>query len=231
VAQGGAQPADTEGVGPVRPRTRPPARLAALVAAALALVAIAAPQVAHAASSFPTVFGPVTGNPANRLLGQPMDQYAYDHARRCRRSPQPGALAMVDWLKRNASGQFWGIMRCSKLGRGNYSLHAEGRAIDWHLNARRAGDRREAARLISLLLAPDAAGNLHALARRMGVQEIIWDCRAWFGGGEVRKYSVCYKGRGGAYKNPGPTLAHRDHIHFGLSRAGAGKQTTFWVSG
>jgi hypothetical protein len=218
-------------VGPARPAARPHVRLAALAASALSLVAIAAPQAAQAASSFPTVFAPVTGNPANRLLGQPIDQYAYDHARRCRRSPQAGALAMVSWLKPNAGGQFWGIMRCSKLGRGNYSLHAEGRAIDWHLNARSASGRREAARLISLLLAPDAAGNPHALARRMGVQEIIWDCRAWFGGGEVRNYSVCYKGRDGAYKNPGATLAHRDHIHFGLSKAGARKQTTFWLGG
>ena len=176
-------------------------------------------------------FSSVSGNPANRLLAQPIDDYEYDRATRCRKSPQAGTLAMVEWLKRNAGGQFWGIMRCSKLGKDNYSLHAEGRAIDWHLNARSAGDRTEAARLISLLLAPDAEGNEHALARRMGVQEIIWDCRSWWAGGTPGKYSVCYKGRGGKYKNPGATLAHRDHIHFGLSKAGARKLTSFWLGG
>ena len=81
-------------------------------------------------------------------------------------------------------GQSWGIMRCEKLVRRNYSLHAEGRALDWHLDARNPADRRAGERLIALLLAPDRAGNPHALARRMGVQEIIWDCRAWWSGAE-----------------------------------------------
>ena len=66
-------------------------------------------------------------------------------------------------------------MRCSKLGRGDYSLHAEGRAVEWHPDAASAGDRREARRLIDLLLAADRAGNPHALARGMGIQEIIHD--------------------------------------------------------
>ena len=77
-------------------------------------------------------------------------------------------------------------MRCEKLSRRNYSLHSEGRALDWHLDARNAADRRAGRRLIKLLLAPDRAGNPHALARRMGIQEIIWDCRAWWSGARSR---------------------------------------------
>ena len=58
-----------------------------------------------------------------------------------------GARAPARWRcsggsSAHARGESWGIMRCEKLCRGNYSLHAEGRAIDWHLDARNAADRR-----------------------------------------------------------------------------------------
>ena len=75
-------------------------------------------------------------------------------------------------------------MRCERLGPDSFSLHAEGRAIDWHLDAARRAERREARRLIDLLLAKDRVGNPHALARRMGIQEIIWNCRSWWSGSE-----------------------------------------------
>jgi hypothetical protein len=174
-------------------------------------------------------YGQVKGNPADRLADQPIDDYAYDHAKRCRKRPTPGALALVEWLERNSAGSFWGIMRCSKLSGHDYSLHAEGRAIDWHLDARRRADRRAARRLILLLLASDRAGNPHALARRMGVQEIIWDCRSWWSGAErMGPYSVCLDRRGRPKRHVDFTLAHRDHVHIGLSRAGARKRTSFW---
>ena len=34
----------------------------------------------------------------------PIDDYAYDKARDCRKRPTPGALALVDWLEKNAKG-------------------------------------------------------------------------------------------------------------------------------
>jgi hypothetical protein len=36
----------------------------------------------------------VTGNPADRLAERPIDDYAYDKARDCRKRPTPGALAL-----------------------------------------------------------------------------------------------------------------------------------------
>ena len=88
-------------------------------------------------------------------------------------------------------------MRCERWGKNSASLHAEGRAVDWHLDAARPADRREARRLIDLWLATDRAGNEHALARRMGIQEIIWNCRSWWSGSDgMGKYSACYTERG-----------------------------------
>jgi hypothetical protein len=64
----------------------------------------------------------------------------------------------------------------------------------------------------------------------MGVQGIIWDCRSWWGHGEgLGKYSVCYDKKGRRKKRVNKTLAHRDHIHFEMSRTGARKSTSFWT--
>ena len=189
-----------------------------------------APASAFAAG-FPTRFAPMQQNPADRLADQPMDSYRYDRAKRCNRSPRRGTLALQGWLAAHARGESWGIMRCEKLSRRNYSLHAEGRAIDWHLDARNAADRRAGRRLIKLLLAPDRLGNPHALARRMGIQEIIWDCRAWWSGSDQPTgYSPCYTRRGKPRRRVDATTAHRDHLHIGLNRMGAARLSSFWRS-
>ena len=173
-------------------------------------------------------FRPVSGNPADKLTGVPIDDYRYDHAKDCRKNPAKGTQALAAWMDRNAGGSFWGIMRCERWGKGRASLHAEGRALDWHLNVHNGADRREADRIIKLLLAPDRAGNLHALARRMGVQEIIWNCRSWYSGGDsLRPYSPCYDEKG-RRKKIDDTTAHRDHIHFGVNWPGAKMRTSFW---
>jgi hypothetical protein len=191
------------------------------------LAAVLALAVAGSAAGAPLEW--VGDNPADRLLARPLEEPRYDHARRCVRTPSPGALALARWLGRNSAGQFWGIMRCERLGPRNFSLHAEGRAVDWHLDARRPADRRAAQRLIRLLLAPDRLGNPHALARRMGAQEIIWNCRAWWSGGEgMEPYRQCYDRRGRKRSSVSRTLAHRDHVHLGLNRSGARGQTSFW---
>jgi hypothetical protein len=191
------------------------------------LVALTACAAASAAIASP--YGRVANNPADRLAAEPLDDYRYDRAKRCRKRPSPGALALVGWLQHNSRGSSWGIMRCEKLSRSDYSLHSEGRAIDWHLSVHRPADRRAARRLILLLLAEDAAGNPHALARRMGVQEIIWDCRSWWSGSErMGPYSPCFDREGRRRKSVGDTVAHRDHMHIGLNLQGARKQTSFW---
>jgi hypothetical protein len=204
-----------------------PARLLLTLCLALLLASSCAAGLSHAASP-PQ---PLEGNPADRLADSPIDPYRYDHASRCRRSPSPGALALEAWLGLHVRGTSWGIMRCEKLSSRHYSLHSEGRALDWHLDAGDPADRRAARRIVSLLLATDRAGNPHALARRMGIQEIIWDCRSWWSGSDgMDDYSVCLTSRGKPRRGVSPTLAHRDHIHLGLSRAGAAKRTSFWRS-
>src|SRR5436190_23897954 len=77
----------------------------------------------------------VPRNPADKLAALPIDPMQYDYAKRCLKKPQPGTLALQSWLEQHSAGVSWGIMRCEKLSKHNYSLHSEGRAIDWHLDA------------------------------------------------------------------------------------------------
>ena len=141
--------------------------------------------------------------------------------------------ALVDWLGRNADGVFWGTYRCEKWGPRSASLHAEGRAVDWHAGRRRRPpQRREAERLIAPASSPrTASAQPQALARRMGVEEIIWDCGYWGAGmGQVRPYSAraCPSAASCAARSTRP-IAHRNHLHIGLTKAGAAKRTSFWT--
>ncbi len=175
----------------------------------------------------------LNGNPANdpRLLRKPIEPSRYDDARRCLPRPQPGTLALERWLGRHFRGVSWGIMRCEKLGPGNFSLHAEGRALDWNLDAGVPRQRRAAANLIGLLLARDRRGNTTALARRMGVQGLIFNCRSWWAGSSrLEAYDYCYRRDGRLRRHLNRTAAHRDHLHIELDWAGARKRTSFWRS-
>src|SRR3954447_3098276 len=184
-----------------------------------AAIALAIPA---AASALPTV----SANPANKLLSRGIDPIHYDDATKCNGGHVlAGTMAMVHWLEKNASGVNWGEDRCEMWGKKSASIHSAGRAIDWHPSSMAAGRA-----LVKLLLAADKDGNAAALARRMGVQGIIFNCKAWFGNWDAQMgdYSYCYTKRGKRKKNLDPTQAHMNHVHIELNLRGAKKRTTFW---
>jgi hypothetical protein len=199
-----------------------------LLIALLALLAAAAPAGAFRLGQ---PLAPVAGNPADRLAALAPDPETYDPATHCSDKPRPGMTALVGWLQRNAKGVSWGTYRCEMWGPHSASLHAEGRAVDWHLDVTNPADKAEAKRLIDLFLAPDRAGTPHALARRMGIEEIIWDCSYWGAGmADFEPYSACEDAHGQMLRHVDPTIGHRNHIHIGLSLAGAARRTSFWAS-
>ena len=196
---------------------------------ALILIALTVAAPAQAFRLGPDAARHVSGNPAEHFASLPIDDEVYDTATHCSSKPRKGVVAFQHWLERHARGVFWGSYRCEMWGKHEASLHAENRAIDWHLDVKNPADKREGRRLIELLLAPDREGNAHALARRMGVEEIIWDCSYWgAGSADFGKYAPCYGKSGKLRKHVDPTVGHRNHIHFGMSRRGAAARTTFW---
>ena len=171
-------------------------------------------------------------NPADELSHLPIEASIYDKATHCSSKTRPGVAKLQRWLEENVRGVFWGSYRCEKWGKHEASLHAENRAIDWHLDVSDRADKRAAEKLIRLLLAPDAAGNPQALARRMGVEELIWDCGYWGAGmTQFTEYRACYGKRGKLKRKLNPTIAHRDHVHVGMTNRGAAARTSFWSRG
>lgn len=205
-------------------------RLLRMLSLALAVVLV----LAGTSSAFrlgDVPLAPVSGNPAHALVDLEPDEQTYEPATRCLRLRRPGVERLVRWLDRNAAGVSWGTYRCETWGRGSASLHAEGRAVDWHLDSRDPAQRAAGKKLIRLLLAPDTAGAPQALARRMGIQELIWDCSYWGAGSEeFRPYAPCH-GKDGRTRRRrvDPTVGHLDHIHIGLTKAGAMGRTSFWA--
>jgi len=201
-------------------------RLVSLIVPVVLLVAAA---TAQALPHVPQPTPPVAENPAEAFVAEPIENSVYDPATKCAPKTKPGMVALQHWLETNVRGVFWGSYRCDKWGKDSASLHAENRAIDWHLDVSSRADRRAANRLFTLLLAPDSAGNPQALARRMGVEELIWDCGYWAAGmPDFRPYSPCYTKRGKLRKRVNVTVAHRDHVHIGMTKAGARARTSFW---
>jgi hypothetical protein len=148
-----------------------------------------------------------------------IDPYVrYEGPTRClTNTEQPGVREFRALLQRRFGANTAGISRnCSGSAT---SDHHEGRAYDWMLNAFSATDRAKAKEVLDWLLATDAHGNEHAMARRLGISYIIWDRQVW------RSYRE--PGRWHAYSGWSP---HTDHIHFSFSWAGAQRTTSFWAT-
>jgi hypothetical protein len=80
--------------------------------------------------------------------------------------------------------------------------------------------------VINTWLAKDQRGRNNALARRMGIQLIIYNCRWWQAGDRGwSPYSAC------SGRNPDPTQGHIDHVHIELTKPAAKLKTSYWRSG
>jgi hypothetical protein len=118
------------------------------------LLLLAGASPAGAMVKLPEHPAPIAGNPADRLLSLPIEDSAYDGARKCTpKASRPGMLALQRWLEANVRGVFWGSYRCEKWGKGK-------------------------------------------LKRMLN-----------------------------------KTIAHRDHVHIGMTKRGAAARTSFWSRG
>jgi hypothetical protein len=152
----------------------------------------------------------------------------YEAQTTCTKAPRPGTVALANWLmstyKRTGS---MGMMRA--CGSGGTSEHKDGRAFDWKADVRKKATRRAAYDFINKALAPDAAGNAHALARRMGIMYIIYNDTIW---SSYRDFAPRPYLNAGCKKRKkcSRTLRHLDHVHISLGYAGAAAQTSWYRS-
>ncbi|HSK22701.1 MAG TPA: hypothetical protein VK906_05980 [Egicoccus sp.] len=144
---------------------------------------------------------------------------AYEPQSACSPTAKAGTVTMKDALLASYPvTRNLGIARACHLG--GRSEHKEGRAFDWGAYVSRAGERASVEQFLTQLLATDADGNRHALARRMGVMYVIWNGQIW----------SAYRPGDGWRRYGGPN-PHTDHAHVSLSRAGGAGQTSFFAQG
>lgn len=133
-------------------------------------------------------------------------------------TPKPGVLAfrqyaIARWGQRPGSPQ-------NIIGDASHAAkasdHNQGTAWDLMTTGLDHGDR-----IVADVLASDSSGNPHALARRAGIQYLIWNRQMW------RAYP--WQGRpSGTWTPYTGTSPHTDHVHFSFSRAGAAAQTSLY---
>jgi len=182
--------------------SRGPAVVVTVVAAlVLALLAGAVPAQARAIQAargrYPAAIEPLAG---------------YQPQTTCSPTAKPGVADFSRRLLRAyPTTRSLGIVRaCSVGGR---SEHKEGRAFDWGVSARSAADRARVAKVVTWLTRADTFGNRFAMARRLGIQYLIWNRKIW----------GSYSAASGWRKYTGAN-SHRDHVHISFKR-GAGDGT------
>jgi len=135
----------------------------------------------------------------------------YQEGTRCLTENQPGAVAFAKLLNTTYGTHTYGILRkCA-------AEHGEGRALDWMIDSTKPDNLALANALTRWLAAPDAQGRPGAMARRFGINYIIFNRQQWKAWAPERGWT--------AYYGVSP---HTDHIHFSFNWDGAYKRTSWW---
>lgn len=121
---------------------------------------------------------------------------------------KPGVLAIANLLGDHYDRPGYTTSRaCIDLR----SEHYDGRAVDWQLDANDPQDRRIGDAAVTWLTANDGE-----VARRLGIQSIIWNHRSWHSSNPVWQ----------GYVGQSP---HTDHVHISLNWDGAYMRTSWWT--
>jgi len=151
------------------------------------------------------------------------DPFVSTRATRCTGQAAGGTYLLLRYLQRwYPRGENWGIYNCRLP-----SLHSEGRAVDFHLENTDPYDKAHGDQIFYWFLREDYGGTAAAMARRWGVQEIIWNCAIWSVNGGLRTYYRCDPNDPGFSRDR--TLRHEDHVHIGQNPYGAGGYTTAYT--
>lgn len=156
----------------------------------------------------------VTGAAPVAPVGQPAQvdyRPVYTAQVACDPVDRPGTRALGAYLVRTFGAGSVGYSRfCAG---GGQSEHYDGRALDWMLDANKP-DQKATADAAAAWMTADGG----TIARRLGVQYIIWNKAMWRAYAPERGW-VAYTG-----SNP-----HTDHIHISLGWDGAMARTSWWT--
>ncbi len=205
-------------------RPRLTARAAVVAAALVALLATWLPASASPAHAANPPVEPVTPVFTGVVDVKP----EYQGQVLCDPAPKPGTVRLGDIIK--ATYPAYATIGYERdCAAGGQSEHKDGRALDWMVSVRDAGQKAAAEAFLAWLLEPDADGVPAAMARRLGVMYIGWDDRIWRGYGTTG-WSELFDCQSNAAKAAAAydTTCHRNHIHISLTWDGAAAITSFY---
>jgi hypothetical protein len=192
-----------------------------LLAGTLLVAATLVPTGAVASASAPV--------PTPRAFGAVADDFPHwERENTCSPTQKPGAKKLRGLLRRTYGRSISSstVRPCTSADSG----HEEGRAVDWMTNRNVPAQKAMANSFLAWLQATDSYGNTYAMARRLGIQYVIWNNRMWRAydpGRGWAEYDNCLhkkKKHDSAYAN----ACHRTHVHLSLSWDGAYKRTSYF---
>lgn len=163
-----------------------------------------------------TPAGAVNPPPPKTLETPGIDAHpGYKPQKTCTSKAKPGTTALLKAMIKTWGGSSWGISRfCTS---GGTSEHKEGRALDWHMDSRKAKHRKKVDQAVNWI-----TRNRGEVAYRLGIMYVIWNQKIW---------STYYQELGwrkmasrGSW-----TANHKDHVHISLTWDGAMGQTSWWT--
>lgn len=147
---------------------------------------------------------PPTKDLPTTLDAAPPWEYSYS----CDPNDKPGMIKFAQLVSAHYGRP--GYYTSRSCVRGAVSEHYEGRALDWTMNA-----YDPAQKAIGDSVAQWITANNGEMARRFGIQAVIWNRRSWY------LWSPYWRDYNGA-------SPHTDHVHFSFTWDGAMGRTSWW---
>jgi hypothetical protein len=192
-----------------------------LLAGTLLVAATLVPTGAVASANAPV--------PTPRAFGAVADDFPHwEPENTCSPTQKPGAKKLRGLLRRTYGRSISSstVRPCTSADSG----HEEGRAVDWMTNKKVPEQKAMANAFLAWLQATDSYGNTYAMARRLGVEYVIWNNRMWrtydTGRGWTEYDNCLHKKKRG--KAAWANACHRTHVHISLSWDGAYKRTSYF---
>ncbi|GGB84536.1 hypothetical protein N798_11200 [Knoellia flava TL1] len=189
--------------------TRGPVRALGAVSVSLLSIPLG---ISVAGGSSAAVAAAVPAPPTKALPAELDIAPKYQAGYRCLSGDLPGPTAFAQLLNSHYGKHVYGINRTCA------AEHGEGRALDWMVNAYNSDGLALGNAITRWLSAPDSQGRPGAMARRFGINYIIWNRQMWRAYDPARGWA--------AYSGSSP---HTDHIHISFTWDGAYKQTSWWT--
>jgi hypothetical protein len=199
-----------------------------LLSGVLLVAAAVVPIPTAAVAAIPTAASAKIPMPKVRTFGAVVDAVPrWERENTCSPTQKPGAAALRKLLRKTYGASITSstLRPCSRADSG----HEEGRAVDWMTNRRVPAQKALAEAFLAWLQAPDGYGNPEAMARRLGVEYVIWNNRMWRAYDPTRGWTVydhCLSKKK-RHKKTYDNACHRTHVHISLSWDGAYQRTSF----